>query len=249
MANFDTRQKRFSGMGLAAADPPLLPAPDAALLAGDRKHLLDLYSFGGATFQTVTGTLSLSGALTRQLAAKKTLTATLRFQGVVGGMVGKRISATLSFAGALTRRTSRALAGTLSFTGTLGRLKSVSKALAGALSFQGALTMVKSAGKVLAGVLSFQGGLSRRITRSLSGVLSFQGALSRGAAFNRALAGVLSFASTLGRVLIPAGFFKALTGILSFGPSTLTTEYIDNPEPEPGADSWLLRMRRRWGGK
>lgn len=43
MADFDSAAKRFSGMGLAAWDPPLLPIPDGTLDAGDRAHLLDLY--------------------------------------------------------------------------------------------------------------------------------------------------------------------------------------------------------------
>ena len=43
MADFDTAVKRFSGMGLAGDDPPLLPSPDGTLGEADRLHLLDLY--------------------------------------------------------------------------------------------------------------------------------------------------------------------------------------------------------------
>lgn len=44
MADFDSASKRFSGIGMGAWDAPLLPIPDGTLGAGDRLHLLDLYS-------------------------------------------------------------------------------------------------------------------------------------------------------------------------------------------------------------
>ena len=44
MADFDTAAKRFSGMGLLAWDPPLLPIPDGTVGQVDWYHLLDLYS-------------------------------------------------------------------------------------------------------------------------------------------------------------------------------------------------------------
>ena len=44
MANFDTQQKRFSGMGLGLDEAPLLPKPDATIALGDRQHFLDAYS-------------------------------------------------------------------------------------------------------------------------------------------------------------------------------------------------------------
>lgn len=44
MAGFDTQAKRFSGMGLEAAEAPLLPKPDSSFGQSDRQHFLDLYS-------------------------------------------------------------------------------------------------------------------------------------------------------------------------------------------------------------
>ena len=49
MADFDTPAKRFSGMGLLAWDPPLLPIVDGVIAQGDWYHLLDLYVGGFPT--------------------------------------------------------------------------------------------------------------------------------------------------------------------------------------------------------
>lgn len=44
MADFDTKQKRFSGMGMGVDEPPLLPDTDGTFDQADRQHFLDLYS-------------------------------------------------------------------------------------------------------------------------------------------------------------------------------------------------------------
>lgn len=44
MADFDSKQKRFSGMGMGCDEAPLLPDTDGSFAQGDRQHFLDLYS-------------------------------------------------------------------------------------------------------------------------------------------------------------------------------------------------------------
>lgn len=53
MANFDTKQKRFSGMGFGADEAPLLPDTDGSFAQGDKQHFLDLYS--GILFSAPSG--------------------------------------------------------------------------------------------------------------------------------------------------------------------------------------------------
>ena len=199
--------------------------------------------------RTVTGSLSFTSALGRLKAYRRTLTAQLRLQGVVRGQVSKRITGVLSMAGTVKKGLSKGLSGVLSMTSTLGRLKSLSKGLTGVLAFSGALTTRLGVGKLLAGTLRFQGAVSKLTTSRRTGVLSFQGALVRRLALTRTLTAVLSFTSALGRVKIAGGILKTITAVLSFGPSTLTRDYVDNPEPVAGPDPWIVRMRRRWGGK
>lgn len=60
MADLDTAAKRFSGLTWSSGDI-VLPIPDGADGAGDRLHLLDLYSGiaaggGGGASDGVTGT-------------------------------------------------------------------------------------------------------------------------------------------------------------------------------------------------
>lgn len=215
-----------------------------------------------AAKKTLTGSLSLAGTVARRLAYKRTLTAQLQLQGAVGRMVAfkKTLTAQLQLQGLLTRKVSKALAGQLGFTGTAGkvffkglagalsftgdvaRLKSLSKGLAGTLSLAGAVR--RTTGKHLAGTLSLAGALHKNSTRFLVGSLSLVGSLRRQT--GKKLAGVLMFSATAVGVKTGTTFQKALAGILSFT-STLGRQYIDNPEPEPGTDSWWLRVRRRWG--
>lgn len=50
MADFDTPEKRYSGMGMGAcSNGPLLPIPTGTLEVGDWYHLLDLYVGAFAT--------------------------------------------------------------------------------------------------------------------------------------------------------------------------------------------------------
>jgi hypothetical protein len=97
VANFDTLTKRFSGMGLATFDPPLLPAPDATLAAIDRLHLLDLYGMavaGSASFTlTATpGSYSITGtAATLTKSGGKLLTATPGSYAIAGTAATLRI--------------------------------------------------------------------------------------------------------------------------------------------------------------
>lgn len=44
MANFDTAQKRYSGVGWDLPWPTFLPIPDGTLNAADRSHLLRKYA-------------------------------------------------------------------------------------------------------------------------------------------------------------------------------------------------------------
>lgn len=44
MADFDTAAKRYSGMGMAVDEAPLLPIPSGTFDQGDRQHFLDMYS-------------------------------------------------------------------------------------------------------------------------------------------------------------------------------------------------------------
>ena len=50
MADFDTPEKRYSGMGMGAcSNGPLLPLPTGSVDQGDWYHFLDLYVGGYAT--------------------------------------------------------------------------------------------------------------------------------------------------------------------------------------------------------
>lgn len=197
---------------------------------------------GTVQFVSVGGTLSMAGVLSRTTARQ--LAGGLTMQGVLGRQVGKGLTGVLQAQGSLTRGTSKALAGTLSFAGALASLKAFSKLVTGTLSFSGGLT--GSVTKALGGTLVLAGSLTRGIGRALTGTLSFAGAVTRRT--SKLLTAVLTMAGVV-QAVKGTTFEQPVGGQLTFGSGTLQTEYIDNPEPEPSKDSWLLRMRRRWGGK
>lgn len=115
----------------------------------------DFQSGAGTFFQSVGGTLSFGGTVSRQTA--------------------KGLAGTLTSAGSLIKSTAKNVAGTLTSSGALSTLRTAVISLAGTLTSSGAL--IKSTSKNVDGALMPAGAISKAIAKSFSGAITFLGTL------------------------------------------------------------------------
>lgn len=134
------------------------------------------YVAGGAGTnypQTVAGTLTTAGALSRE--AGKPVAGTLTSAGTLARNAGKVLSGTLTSAGTLLRDTGKVLAGTVTSAGVLVASLTFLRSVGGTLGLAGAL--VRDTGKTVSGAITPTGALNRAITKAFAGALSFIGSL------------------------------------------------------------------------
>jgi hypothetical protein len=195
----------------------------------------NLISGGSHFFQTLTGTLSFTGAITKQPnkiltavlsfngaslknAITKTMTGSLSFNGLVNNRITKTLAAaTLSFTGAITKQWQKIFTATLSFTGVSQLGHSITKLFTAALSFTGSAKLLNAITKRMTGVLSFTGAIGRRFPiQQLTATLTFNGAFVKQA--QKRFTATLTFT---GITQLPKAIKKLLTGVLTFGGTLL----------------------------
>lgn len=185
--------------------------------AGYAAELKALVAGGTNTPQTVAGTLTTAGAISK--ATSKSPGGTLTTAGAIAKSIAKAIAGALSPAGALTtaRGYAVAVAGTLSASGAL--VRDTTKSLAGTLTSAGELatqtageflqdvggtlamagTLAKNTGKEVVGTLTSAGAILRAIAKSMAGTLTSGGTLATARGYFLVLAGTLASAGALQR--------------------------------------------------
>lgn len=148
---------------------------------------------GGNTAFTkdLAGTIALSGASTKAVAAPKTGTATLT--GSLARAVGKPLTGSATSSGALTRAAGKSLTGSCTSTGAL--TKAAAKPITGTAATSGALT--KAAGKPLAGSTAASGTLTKAISKAFAGGVTLSGAFEAIKVILLALAGTITATGAL----------------------------------------------------
>lgn len=215
----------FSGNGRNWTANGTLSDEDGAPLIWD--GYVDRPTFpaaGGTTYnQSVSGTLTTAGALTKQ--TNKPLTGTLSPTGSLIKQVAFHLIGTLSSAGTLLKRTNKPLSGTLTTAG--GLVNQTKKSLAGTLSSAGAL--LKRTSKLTDGTLTLSGALTKQTNKPLSGTLTSSGSLLGRLTKLISLGGTLSMSGTLtkqtgkalGGTLTTAGALRMRTSKLLSGVLTM----------------------------
>ena len=184
---------------------PRLPSPPSEIIRN-------------VTAQLLTGTLSFTGNLTKQV--NKDLPATLSFTGALTKTVLKSIGAALSFNGALTKiLQSIVFNATLSFTGNLA----------------------KRANKDLAGTLTFTGLLARQPQKSIPATLGFTGNLSK-IVLRGSNNADLSFAGNLTKTVK-----KFFTASIAFNGSLTGTQVPVTPPDDNQTSKWFRQYKKRRG--
>jgi hypothetical protein len=164
------------------AGPPLT-APMSRRVIGKRP--------GAAYSQAAAGTLTGSGALTKQ--ARKIVASTLTGSGALVRQIAKVVAGTLTGLGSLSRQANKALTGTLTGSGAL--VKQANKLLAGALTGSGALAAIRTILKAIDGTLSGSGTLLKQTNKPLAGTLTGSGSLVK--QIGKIAAGTLSGSGSL----------------------------------------------------
>lgn len=200
--------------GTAAADHPRIYLPGGPMMlgvpgAGSTAYTLDL-----------TGSLSLSAALTRNTAVAKS--ATLTLTAALAKTTDAARVGTLTPSGSLTRAVGQGLTGTLTPTGSLG--KSGGKPLSGTAALSGAAT--NASGKGLSGTCSPSGSLAKETGKPLTGSIALSGSFSALKSVLISLTGALSLAGSLSRAIA-----KALSAALSL--AGLLTKSSDSDGARP----------------
>jgi hypothetical protein len=181
---------------------------------GSGIYLLESAAAGTQFTQSVSGTLSFSGALVKETRTAKT--GAISPAGTLLKHIPKVFTGSLSPVGALTKQAQKSFTASISFSGTLAAIRTILLSLTGSLSFSG--TLSKQTGKTTAGSVSPTGGLTKQTQTSRSGAISPTGTLTKRT--SKTFAGSLSFSGALAAVKT---FVKNLVGSLSFS-GTLTKQ-------------------------
>jgi hypothetical protein len=164
---------------------------------------------GGAYTQSVDGTVTSAGALSKQ--ARKLAAGTVTSSGATLKQAARALSGAVTSAGALIKRAAKTAAGSVASAGALAASKVALKVLAGTVTSAGAL--VKRTNAVRAGTVTSAGTLARQTSHALAGAVTSAGALVKQT--RRALAGAIASAGALSGVKIGGFFTKALTGTVT----------------------------------
>jgi hypothetical protein len=173
--------------------------------------------------QSVAGTLTSAGAITRRAAklpagaltsagaiTKRTASAkagSLTTSGVAIKRTASTKAGTLTSAGTVARRAGKSTAGTLTSSGTATRR--TSKGVAGTLSSSGALSAIRTVLMAIAGVLGLSGTATKRTATTKAGTLTSAGAATKQT--RREVAGTLSPSATLNSIRT---FLRTVAGTL-----------------------------------
>lgn len=190
------------------ADGFTLDQTDADPTAGNEIIYLIFGAEAGGTlfFQSVAGTSTTAGAITKQTG--KPLAGTLTTAGAVIKQAIKSFAGTLTTAGSAIKRTSKSFAGSLTPSGVLATAKTALLSLAGTLTTAGTIT--KQSVKSFAGTLTTTGDVIKQTAKSFVGTLTSSGILSSVKTTLVSLAGTLT---TAGAITKRTG--KTLAGTLT----------------------------------
>lgn len=154
-------------------------------------------STAGQTFtQSLAGTLTSSGAITRQTG--KEFAGTGTSSGALTKQVNKSLAGTGTSAAVLAKLVGKPLAGTLVSAGTLA--KQANKAFAGTITSSGTLTTVKVLLRTFTGTLTSSGASTRQANKALTGSVTPSGAL--GKLTSKALAAAVTAAGSLAKLVV-----------------------------------------------
>lgn len=178
--------------GIRAALPPFL----LFRLAAADQAMWHNAATGQAFSQSLAGTLTSSGALTKAI-TKPSLAGTVASAGSLAKAVTKPgLAGTVTTSGALAKQANKDLAGAVASAGSVTR--TALKALAGTASSAGALA--KAVAKPgLAGSSTPVGALAKQVNKALSGVLTSSGALTTVKVVLRSFAGTMASSGALAK--------------------------------------------------
>lgn len=167
---------------------------------------ISVFSSGTTYNQTVSGSITPTGALVKQ--GKKILTGGITPTGVAVKQDKKILTGALAPAGVLTKQAKKLLTGGITPSGALNRLKLLFKALTGSITPTGSLR--KQTNKVLTGSLTPVGVLLKTATKRLGGSITPTAVLATAKVIIKALSGSLTPTGSLRNQTV-----KRLTGSLT----------------------------------
>lgn len=175
---------------------------------------------GGTTYtQTVTGSITPSGSLTRTIS--KALSGAVTATGTITRTIRKALGGAVAASGAVTKTISKAFSGAITAAGTVTERLVVTLALSGSITATGSLS--RTIRKLAAGSITAVGALTKKTSKALSGTVTATGALTK--KVSKTLVGAITATGSLAELMIvtlaTAGSITA-AGVVSGVKTTIT---------------------------